>query len=156
LERNWSWQFRNGNGLKIRPNPRLPARRQIRMTDCPENSEKRPAEKNPWNPVFFGEFHLFVPISKMSILNLYNPWLQFQILPANRAQEIPMNLNHRGVEYVVVPSGTPGVWQWQFRIGDQVKTGKTETRISLLAMRRVRLRIDRELKSAARDEAPSN
>jgi hypothetical protein len=67
-----------------------------------------------------------------------------------------MNLNHRGVEYVVVPSTTPGVWQWQFQIGDRVKTGKTETRISQLAMRRVQLRIDRELKSAARDKAPSH
>jgi hypothetical protein len=41
------------------------------------------------------------------------------------------------------------VWKWQFTIGDQVKTGKTETRIGLLAIRRVRLRIDRELKKAA-------
>jgi hypothetical protein len=67
-----------------------------------------------------------------------------------------MNLNHRGVEYIVVASATPGVWQWQFRIGDRIRTGRTETRISLLAMRRVRLRIDRELKSAARDTAPSH
>ena len=67
-----------------------------------------------------------------------------------------MNLNHRGVEYMVVPSATPDVWQWQFRIGNRVKTGKTETRISLLARRRIRLRIDRELKAAARAKAPSN
>ena len=67
-----------------------------------------------------------------------------------------MNRNHRGVEYMVVPSGTPGVWQWQFRIGDRVRSGKTETRISLLAMRRVQLRIDRELKSAAHDAAPTH
>jgi hypothetical protein len=43
----------------------------------------------------------------------------------------------------------PGVWKWQFRIGDEIKTGKTETRIDLLAMRRVQSRIDRELKKAA-------
>ena len=67
-----------------------------------------------------------------------------------------MNLNYRGVEYMVVPSATPGIWQWQFRIGDLLKTGKTETRISLLAMRRVRLRIDRELRAAARDKTPSH
>ena len=40
----------------------------------------------------------------------------------------------------------PGVWKWQFRIGAEVKTGKTETRIDLLAIRHVLLRIDRELK----------
>jgi hypothetical protein len=56
---------------------------------------------------------------------------------------------HRGVEYTVAMTAAPGVWKWQFTIGDQVKTGKTETRIGLLAIRRVRLRIDRELKKAA-------
>jgi hypothetical protein len=55
---------------------------------------------------------------------------------------------HKGVEYIVAPTATPGVWRWQFRLGDQVKTGRTETRINLLAMRRVQLRIDRELKKA--------
>ncbi len=55
---------------------------------------------------------------------------------------------HRGVEYTLTPSA-PGVWQWQFRIGDAVISGKTETNIRLLAIRRVHLRIDRELKKAA-------
>jgi hypothetical protein len=59
-------------------------------------------------------------------------------------------MNHRGVEFTVVATATPGVWKWQFRLGEQVKTGKTETRINLLAIRRVQLRIDRELKNAAR------
>jgi hypothetical protein len=55
-------------------------------------------------------------------------------------------MNHRGVEYTVTMTTVPGVWKWQFRIGDEVKTGRTETRIDLLAIRRVQLRIDRELK----------
>jgi len=55
-------------------------------------------------------------------------------------------MNYRGVEYTVTMTTVPGVWRWQFRIGDEVKTGKTETRIDLLAIRRVQLRIDRELK----------
>ena len=41
------------------------------------------------------------------------------------------------------------------QIGEQVKTGKTETRISLLAIRRVQLRIDRELKQAGRERTAS-
>ena len=53
---------------------------------------------------------------------------------------------HKGVEYMVAPTATPGIWRWQFQIGDLVKTGRTETKINLLAMRRVQLRIDRELK----------
>ncbi len=55
---------------------------------------------------------------------------------------------HKGVEYMVAPTATPGIWRWQFQIGELVKTGRTETRINLLAMRRVQLRIDRELKKA--------
>lgn len=58
---------------------------------------------------------------------------------------------HKGVEYTVTMSAL-GVWRWQFKIGDTVKTGKTETNIRLLAIRRVQLRIDRELKNTAPDK----
>ncbi len=58
-------------------------------------------------------------------------------------------MNHRGVEFTIAKTAIPGIWQWQFRIGEQVKTGKTETKIDLLAVRRVQLRIDRELKRSA-------
>ncbi|MBR0826726.1 hypothetical protein JQ596_14345 [Bradyrhizobium manausense] len=59
-------------------------------------------------------------------------------------------MNHRGVEFTVAKTSVPGVWQWQFWIGDKVKSGRTETKIDLLAIRRVQLRIDRELKALAR------
>lgn len=62
-------------------------------------------------------------------------------------------MNHRGVEFTVTKTAIPGVWQWQFRIGDETKTGKTETKIDLLAIRRVQLRIDRELKAIGRKAA---
>jgi len=62
-------------------------------------------------------------------------------------------MTHRGVEYTLVPSPTPGIWKWQFRIGDKVKTGRVETRIDLLAVRRVKQRIDRELKAVANWQA---
>jgi hypothetical protein len=58
-------------------------------------------------------------------------------------------MNHKGVEYTLATTATPGVWKWQFWIGNDVKSGKTETRINLLAIRRVQLRIDRELKARA-------
>jgi hypothetical protein len=61
---------------------------------------------------------------------------------------------HKGIDYSVALTTTPGIWKWQFRIGEKVKTGKTETRINLLAIRRVQLRIDRELKKAALDPNP--
>jgi hypothetical protein len=62
-------------------------------------------------------------------------------------------MNHRGVEFTVARTASPGIWQWQFRIGDEIRTGKTETKIDLLAIRRVQLRIDRELKAMARKTA---
>lgn len=55
-------------------------------------------------------------------------------------------MNYRGVEYTLTMTTIPGVWKWQFTIGNEVKTGKTETKIDLLAVRRVHSRIDRELK----------
>ena len=60
---------------------------------------------------------------------------------------------HKGVEYTMTLAA-PGVWNWQFRIGDKVKTGKTEARLQLLAMRHVQLRIDRELKKAEQEQSP--
>ena len=56
---------------------------------------------------------------------------------------------YKGVEYSVT-AVAPGVWSWQFRIGDRVVTGRTEAKLNLLAIRRVQLRIDRELKKLER------
>jgi hypothetical protein len=65
-----------------------------------------------------------------------------------------ISMNHKGVEYTLTRSETPGFWKWQFRIGDLVRSGKTEASLVLLAMRRVELRIDRELKHATRQFIP--
>jgi hypothetical protein len=58
-------------------------------------------------------------------------------------------MTYKGVEYTVVPTA-PGIWKWQFQIGHQVKTGKTETQLELLAVRRAELRITRELRESRR------
>jgi hypothetical protein len=59
-------------------------------------------------------------------------------------------MNHKGIEYTLTRSETPGIWKWQFRIGDLVRSGTTEARLLLLAMRRVQLKIDRELRHGGR------
>ncbi len=59
-------------------------------------------------------------------------------------------MEYRGLEYTVTLTARPGVWQWQFRVGDRIKTGKTEAKLDLMAIRRVQLRIDRELKGSER------
>jgi hypothetical protein len=61
---------------------------------------------------------------------------------------------YKGVEFTVT-AAAPGIWKWQFRIGDRVIAGKTEARLNLLAIRRVQLRIDRELKKAEREQPAS-
>ena len=60
-------------------------------------------------------------------------------------REIPTNHG-----YSLTSVGNPGVWRWQFRIGDLLRSGKAEARLPLLAARRVQLKIDRELKHTAR------
>ena len=55
---------------------------------------------------------------------------------------------HKGVEFTVTAVAA-GVWKWQFRIAGRLISGRTEARLYLLAVRRVQMRIDRELKKAA-------
>ena len=57
---------------------------------------------------------------------------------------------YKDVEFTVT-AAAPGIWKWQFRLGERVITGKTEARLNLLAIRRVQLRIDRELKKLERE-----
>jgi hypothetical protein len=57
---------------------------------------------------------------------------------------------HRGIEFTIVATGVPGIWRWRFWIGGKPKTGRTETRLELMAIRRVKLRIDRELNEIKR------
>jgi hypothetical protein len=56
---------------------------------------------------------------------------------------------HKGVEFSLTQL-IAGVWKWRFQIGDRVFTGKTEAKLDLLAIRRVQLRIDRELNNLER------
>jgi hypothetical protein len=61
---------------------------------------------------------------------------------------------HKGIEFSVVATEVSGIWRWRFVINGETKTGRTEARLELLAIRRVKLKIDRELNrpAAARRE----
>ena len=63
---------------------------------------------------------------------------------------------YKGVEYTVVATAEPDIWEWRFELGDKVRTGRTETRLAALAARRVQSKIDAELraKSALLDKKP--
>jgi hypothetical protein len=54
-------------------------------------------------------------------------------------------MSRRGVEFTLLQV-EPGLWQWQFRIGETFTTGKTKTSLKGVAAHRVQQRIDRELK----------
>ena len=68
------------------------------------------------------------------------------VLPAHAwiDAEVAVEAIHRAESAVAA-----GAWKWQFQIGDRVIAGTTEARLYLLAVRRVHMRIDRELKKAA-------
>jgi hypothetical protein len=54
-------------------------------------------------------------------------------------------MNRRGVEFSLMEV-KPGVWKWQFQIGEIVTAGKTQSNLKGMAAHRVHERIDRELK----------
>jgi hypothetical protein len=54
-------------------------------------------------------------------------------------------MNRRGIEFTLVQV-EPGLWQWQFRIGENLTTGKTKTNLKGMAARKAQQRIDPELR----------
>jgi hypothetical protein len=55
---------------------------------------------------------------------------------------------YKGIEYTVVATAEPDIWEWRFQIGDIIKTGRTQTRLAALAARRVQSKIDAALRTA--------
>lgn len=55
---------------------------------------------------------------------------------------------HRGVQYTVVATAEPDIWEWRYEFGEQIKTGRTQTRLAALAARRVKSKIDAALRAA--------
>ena len=53
---------------------------------------------------------------------------------------------HKGISYSVAATVEPDIWQWQFQIGESIRTGKTNTRLAALAARRVQMKIDAALR----------
>jgi hypothetical protein len=53
-------------------------------------------------------------------------------------------MNRRGVEFTV-RQVEPGLWKWQFQIGETVTTGRTHSNLMGMVAHRVQKRIDHEL-----------
>jgi hypothetical protein len=56
-------------------------------------------------------------------------------------------MNRKGVDFTLMQV-EPGLWKWQFKIGEAISSGKTQAHLMGLAARRVQQRIDRELRKS--------
>jgi hypothetical protein len=59
-------------------------------------------------------------------------------------------MNYRGIEYRIMRIEL-GVWRWHMRVGGKPMSGTTATALQLLAIRRVKGIIDRELRAWRRE-----
>jgi hypothetical protein len=53
---------------------------------------------------------------------------------------------YKGIEFSVVATAEPEIWEWWFEIDGKVKTGRVQTRLAALAVRRVETKIDATLR----------
>jgi hypothetical protein len=59
-----------------------------------------------------------------------------------------MTVIYKDVEYTIMPTAEPDIWEWRFQLGDKVRTGRTQTRLAAMAARRVQSKIDAALRAA--------
>ncbi|MCP2221723.1 hypothetical protein [Bradyrhizobium elkanii] len=62
--------------------------------------------------------------------------------------ELDEFMQHRGVQFSV-REALPGEWRYSFKIDGKTISGKTQTRLQLLAVRRAKDRINRALNRSA-------
>jgi hypothetical protein len=55
-------------------------------------------------------------------------------------------MNHKGVEFCIIPTEDSDIWRWQFQIGEELFSGTVRTRLAEMADRRTRQKIDRMLR----------
>ncbi|MBR0705379.1 MULTISPECIES: hypothetical protein [Bradyrhizobium] len=53
---------------------------------------------------------------------------------------------HRGIRFSIKRNGAPGYWHYAYAIADKVRTGRVQGRLPQLAIRRVQMRIDRDMR----------
>ena len=54
---------------------------------------------------------------------------------------------YKGVQFSVVATAEPDIWEWRYELDNTFKTGRTQTRLPALAARRVRWKIDGALRA---------
>jgi hypothetical protein len=61
---------------------------------------------------------------------------------------------YKGVQFSVMATAEPDVWEWRFELDGRIKTGRTQTRLAALAVRRVETKIDAALRAARAEQSP--
>ena len=61
---------------------------------------------------------------------------------------------HRGVHYSLKRNAAPGYWRYTYALGDKLHSGRVQGRLPLLAIRRVTMRIDRDMRARDDETAP--
>jgi hypothetical protein len=73
-------------------------------------------------------------------------------LPCSDGEE-GTSVIYKGVQFSVMATAEPDVWEWRFELDGRVKTGRTQTRLAALAVRRVETKIDAALRAARAAES---
>jgi hypothetical protein len=60
---------------------------------------------------------------------------------------------YKGVQFSVMATAEPDVWEWRFELDGRIKTGRTQTRLAALAVRRVETKIDAALRAARAEQS---
>ena len=61
---------------------------------------------------------------------------------------------YKGVQFSVMATAESDVWEWRFELDGRIKTGRTQTRLAALAVRRVETKIDAALRAARAEQSP--
>ena len=54
---------------------------------------------------------------------------------------------HRSIHFSLTRNSAPGYWRYAYSIGEKVRSGRVQGRLPQLAIRRVKMRIDRDMRT---------
>ena len=54
---------------------------------------------------------------------------------------------YRSIHFSLEPNGAPGYWRYAYALGGKVRSGRVQGRLPQLAIRRVKMRIDRDMRA---------
>jgi len=59
---------------------------------------------------------------------------------------------YRSIHFTLERNSAPGYWRYTYAVGDKVRSGRVQGRLPQLAIRRVKMRIDRDMRAGSPDD----